>query len=375
MKKKVLSVLLCTAMVVVMAAGCGSSSEESGQEDTAKEDTADESNVADETDGADEADSAEAADTVFTRALAQVNEDLAPLPEKDTGKKLAAIESTLSNSFWVTMQEGYEDAAKEYGVTIDVQATDSDTDTVGQLDILNNMLVKDYEAIAVSPLTEDCLISGIVAANQSEVKIITTGNQVNEEALSEAGGKIDAMITVDFYNQGVMGAQYIIDKTGGEGKVAVIAGNEGGTQADARRDGAKDTFESAGMEVVAVEQCDFDAQKAYDAVTAILEVNPDIVGVACGNDDMALGVVRALEEKEVKDQVMVVGVDFTEEAKAAIEEGTYDATVAMSPYLMGREGVIIMLKALEGQDVSEVGDSTPMALVDATNVDQMSDWH
>ena len=34
-----------------------------------------------------------------------------------------------------------------------------------------------------------------------------------------------------------------------------------------------------------------------------------------------------------------------------------------------------MLKALEGQDVSEVGDSTPMVLVDSTNVDQMSDWH
>ena len=28
----------------------------------------------------------------------------------------------------------------------------------------------------------------------------------------------------------------------------------------------------------------------------------------------------------------------------------------------------------QGQDVSEVGDSTPMALVDAENVAQMSDW-
>lgn len=366
MKKKILSILLCTAMVATMAVGCGSSSEEESTEDTATEETTEEEDTAD--------DAAEA-ETEFTKALAQVDEDLAPLPEKATGKKLAAIESTLSNSFWTVMQEGYEETAEEFGVTIDVQATDSDTDTAGQLDILNNMLVKDYEAIAVSPLTEDCLISGIVAANQEDVKIITTGNQVNEDALEEAGGKLDAKITVDFYNQGVMGAQYIIDKTGGEGKVAVIAGNEGGTQADARRDGAKDTFEDAGMDVVAVEQCDFDAQKAYDATTAIIEANPDIVGIACANDDMALGVVRALEEKDMKDKVTVVGVDFTEEAKAAIEEGTYDATVAMSPYLMGREGVIIMLKALEGQDVSEVGDSTPMVLVDSTNVDQMSDWH
>ena len=238
------------------------------------------------------------------------------------------------------------------------------------------MLVKDYAAIAVSPLTGDCLISGIVKANQDEVPIITTGNEVDADALKEAGGSLTGMITVDFKSQGEMGAQYIIDNNKSDSKkVAVIAGNEGGTQADARRDGAKEAFEVAGYDVVAVEQCDFDVQKAYDAATAIIEANPDLAGIACGNDDMALGVVKALQEKDMKDQVMVVGVDFTEEAKAAIEDGTYDATVAMSPYLMGREAVIMMLKALEGQEVTSIGDSTPMALVNADNVAEMSDWH
>ena len=91
MKKKILSILLCTAMVATMAVGCGSSSEEESTEDTATEETTEEEDTAD--------DAAEA-ETEFTKALAQVDEDLAPLPEKDTGKKLAAIESTLSNSFW-----------------------------------------------------------------------------------------------------------------------------------------------------------------------------------------------------------------------------------------------------------------------------------
>lgn len=366
MKAKVVSVLLCMAMVTTMAVGCGSSSDSSESTDSSKKEST-------EAEGGDAEETGE--QTLFQQAEAQVDEDLAPLPDKDSGKKLAAIESTLSNSFWVTMQEGYEDAAEEYGVSIDIQATDSDTDTAGQLDILNNMLVQDYDAIAVSPLTEDCLISGIVSANQQGVTVITTGNEVNEEALEEAGGSLDAKITVDFHNQGVLGAQYIVDQNNGEGQVAIIAGNEGATQSDARRDGAKETFEKAGMDVVAVEQCDFDAQKAYDAATAIIEANPDLVGIACGNDDMALGVVQALEEKGLNDQVTVVGVDFTEEAKAAIEDGSYDASVAMSPYLMGKEAVIIMLKELQGEDVSSIGDSTPMAVVDADNVDQMSDWH
>ena len=307
MKKKLVSVLLCATMIATMVAGCGSSGGTQKDDSSSKTKTEDTKKSDDTTTAS--------SDTEFGKALAQVDKDLAPLPKKDSGMKLAAIESTLSNSFWVTMQEGYEDAAKDYGVSIDVQATDSDTDTSGQLDILNNMLVKDYNAIAVSPLTEDCLISGITAANKDDVKIITTGNQVNEDMLKKAG-----------------------------------------------------------MDVVDVKQCDFDAQKAYDATTAIIEANPDLVGIACGNDDMALGVVRALQEKNMKDKVKVVGVDFTTEAKSSIEEGTYDATVAMSPYLMGREAVIIMLKALEGQDVSEVGDSTPMVLVDKSNVSEMSDW-
>lgn len=356
MKKRIVSVFLCLAMAATMAAGCGKTQE--------TKTTTEEKETTEKT---------EEKETVFTKAMAELEESLAPLPEKDSGKKLAAIESTLSNSFWVVMQEGYEDGAEEYGVTIDIQATESDTDTAGQLDILNTMLVKDYDAIAVSPLTGDCLISGIVEANKSDIKIVTTGNEVDEEALKAAGGSIDSKITIDFHNQGVLSAEYVIEKQK-EGKVAIIAGNEGGTQADARRDGAKEAFEKAGMDIVAVEQCDFDVQKAYDATMAIVEANPDLVGITCGNDDMALGVVRALEEKGIKDQVTVVGVDFTEEAKEAIKAGSYDASVAMSPYMMGKEAVIIMLKALEGQDVSTIGDSTPMAVVDASNVDLMEDW-
>ena len=88
------------------------------------------------------------------------------------------------------------------------------------------MLVKDYAAIAVSPLTGDCLISGIVKANQDEVPIITTGNEVDADALKEAGGSLTGMITVDFKSQGEMGAQYIIDNNKSDSKkVAVIAGS------------------------------------------------------------------------------------------------------------------------------------------------------
>ena len=89
---------------------------------------------------------------------------------------------------------------------------------------------------------------------------------------------------------------------------------------------------------------------------------------------MALGAVEALKKKGMKDKVVVVGVDFIEEAKASIERGELDATVAMSPYLLGKAGTILSLKALRGDTFGEDVVWTPIKLVDRENVASMEGW-
>lgn len=356
--KKILSLLMIALMVIALV-GCSTTSEEPDSNTENTENTETEEPVA---------------NSAFDEANKALEEALAPLPDKNTDVKIAAIESTLANSFWQIMQEGYEDAAKDWGVTIDVMATDTETDTQGQLEIMNTLLAKDYAAIAVSPLTEQNLIPGIVAANKDKVPVVAVGNGVDADALKAANGAIAAFVTSDFKVQGTLGAEYIIEKIGGTGKVAVIEGIPGATQSDARRDGALEAFEAAGMEVLPVQTANFDRQTAYDLMNALIDANPDIVGVTCGNDIMALGVVEALKDKDMKDKVMVVGVDFIEEAKASIEAGELDGTVAMSPYLFGKAGLLASLKAIQGHTFNETVIWTPLSLVTADNVAAMEGW-
>ena len=47
--------------------------------------------------------------------------------------------------------------------------------------------------------------------------------------------------------QGELGAQYIIGRTGGKGKVAVIEGIPGATQSEARKNGAVEAFKKASI--------------------------------------------------------------------------------------------------------------------------------
>ena len=82
----------------------------------------------------------------------------------------------------------------------------------------------------------------------------------------------------------------------------------------------------------------------------------------------------ALQELGKNDKVVVVGNDFTSEAKAAIKDGTLDASVAMSPYLGGRATMITMIRASQGKKIGTVSSYVPMILVSKDNVKDMEDW-
>ena len=366
-KRSVLVVSLCAilALTIAVITGCASQNEDSSSSQT-QETT---------TDSTTESTSGE--ETEFQKAQASLDENLhADDIDKSqcAGKSYGLILSSLGNEFWQTEREGAEAAAEDYGATLDVQATDNDTDFTGQLDIMETMISKDYAAIGVSPLSETNLVNGIAKANQQGTKVILNGTLQNEDAMKAANAQVDGIMEMDFHQQGVMAGEFAAEQCGNTGQAAIIAGTEGATQSDGRRDGAKEVFEEKGMEVVAVQQCDFDQQKAYDATKQIMQANPDIVAITCGNDDMAMGVVKALEELGKNDQVVVVGNDFTSEAKAAIKDGSLDASVAMSPYLGGRATMITMIRASQGKEIGTVSSYVPMILVSKDNVADMDDW-
>lgn len=365
MKSKKIILCMGLAMVTAISVLAGCQKEEKPQEKVAAEKS--------QTEEKKEAVS-ETGKTALQEAEERLFTMLEPLPEKGTNVKLGAIESTLANAFWLTMQEGYEDAAKEYGVNIEVKATAKEDDLMGQLEIMETMIVKDFDAIAISSLTEQNLIPGVVKANEKGISIISVGNTVNPDALKQAGGSIKAHVTSDFKKQGEIGAEFIVSEIGGKGKVAVIEGIPGATQSEARKNGALEVFEKAGLDVLAVQTGEFDRQKAYDITATLIDANPDLKAISCGNDVMALGAVEALKSKGKLKDVVVVGVDFIEEAQESIKNGELAASVAMSPYLFGKAGVIMSLKVIQGHEIKEDVIWTPIQLVTKDNVDSMKGW-
>ncbi len=303
-----------------------------------------------------------------------LTEALKPLPESGKNEKIGILVITLNNPFWSNMKEKYELAANELGVELEVFATDQEGDAQKQLEVLESMLAKDYEAIIVSPIDPNNLIPGIVKANEQGIKIINLGPGVNIESLEEQGGYLDGRITVDFENQGKMIAEEIIEKIDGTGKVSIIQGIPGAGQSEGRTNGAKEKFESTeGINLISIQAADWDRNKAYETTKALIQANEDLKAIFAVNDVMALGAVEALEDEGIKDDVIVYGVDFTDEAKTSIEEGKLNGSITYSPKAYTKAAVILAQKIIQGHDIKE-SIYSPLLVVNQENIELFSDW-
>ncbi|RJR16824.1 MAG: hypothetical protein C4582_14095 [Desulfobacteraceae bacterium] len=214
----------------------------------------------------------------YEEAEARLLELLAPLPQAGGDYKIAALLITLANPFWITMKEGYEAAAREYGVHVDVLSAPKEDDVNSQLEALQTVLAKDYDAVALSAITPYNLVPGVAEATRKGIPVIAVGTSVDAEAAEAAGARIEAFITSDFAKQGEIGAQYIIDKIG-SGKVAVIEGLPGAAQGEARKNGARQAFENDNnIELVSVQPIGKSGEAIRQRQLAMLGVSPNKIG-------------------------------------------------------------------------------------------------
>jgi ABC-type sugar transport system substrate-binding protein len=289
----------------------------------------------------------------------------------DQPYKLLAVVKTLSNEYWQTMERGYQDAAAEKGVTIDVLSVPTEQDTEQQLNQLQTALAQGYDAIMVSPITPANLIPALVAATQAGIPIINVDERVDPAAAEAAGAKLTSVIASDNRDAGARAAQYMIDNIPDGGKVAIIEGKAGNQSGLDRKEGFQEAIEAAGnFEIVASQPADWDQQRALDAATNILQANPDLVGFYAANDTMALGVVEAARAAGKLDQTVIIGTDAIPAALAAVQAGDMEGTVAQFPAEEARIATSLAILALQGHPVEGFIPS-PIELVTKDNVAEM----
>ena len=355
MRKKILATALVATMVFGLV-GCGSGSGDgsqasnSGSGSSAKTQT-EEFNP----------------DTVEdSMTIEEIRQNLGDEVKVKGGLQLGAIAKSFSNEFWRNFKNCYEAAEKSLkdagvDVKIKVDGTTDESDEIGQQTMTDNLVNQGYNALMLSPISDSNLTSSV---DNAKTKKIPTIN-VNDGLISAA----DYFVGPDAYQNGELAAEWVSKQLGDKGEVAIVVGMAKAFAARERTAGFKGWIKdnNSGLKVVAEQNADWDRQKAKELASTWIQQNPDLKAIFCNNDDMALGVVEAVEE--AKADILVVGVDGIGEAYDSIREGKLDATVDSFGYYMSQVATEVTLRVLAGQDIPRV-THTPQALIDSTNVDK-----
>jgi len=312
---------------------------------------------------------------VTAQDLAPLNSDVEPdridwsqleatfgaLPVPAEGTSVGGVSKTLTNEYWRSLGDGYQSAADKMGVGFAYQAAPSEGDQLGQLSIAENMILQGYNALLLSPQTDNNLQPAMESALAKGITVVNVNDAVIPSVAHYVGN-----VQRD---NGVRVAQWFIDNTGG-GKVAVIEGQPGVFAAGQRTDGFTTTIEASdGFEVVASIPANWSRETAYDAASTILQQHPDLIGFYANNDGMALGVIEAVKAANLAEQVAVFGTDGISDAYASIRAGDLTGTVDSFPVLTGEVAMEVALRLVAGQELPRVV-ATPQALITADNIDQ-----
>lgn len=264
------------------------------------------------------------------------------------GESVAVVLKTLSSPYWKYVEAGAKAAGEELGVDVTVVGPSSEAEVIQQVNMLEDQVSQGPGAVVVSPTQPETVVPVLEKAAK-DMPVLLIDSDADFE------GKT-TFIGTENYSAGQEGGKLLASMLKKGDKVVLIAGALGNPATDTRIKGAKEALEAAGMKVVAEQPADSDKAKAMSVMENILQNNGDVKGVFAANDDMAMGALRAIEAKGLKD-VKVMGVDGTMEAVESIQAGKLAASVAQSPYNMGYQGVENAVKVMKGEKIEERIDS------------------
>jgi ribose transport system substrate-binding protein len=259
------------------------------------------------------------------------------------GKKIGLVLSTLNNPFFVSMKDGAEKKAKELGY--EVVVLDSQNDAAKERANVEDLVQQGIVALIINPTDSDAVANSIAVANDNKIKVITVDRKAN-------GGEVTSHVASDNIKGGEMAAEFILEKLNGKGNLVELQGIPGASATRDRGQGFHNIVDKKdGVKVVSSQAADFDRQKGLNVTENVIQATPSFDAIFAHNDEMALGAIKAV--KAANKNVIIVGFDGNDDAKAAVESGDLAATIAQKPDLMGAIAVETAIKIAKGETVEK----------------------
>jgi ribose transport system substrate-binding protein len=275
-------------------------------------------------------------------------------------KKIAVVVSTLNNPWFVFLAETA--AAKAKALGYDAKIFDSQNNTALESDHFENIIVSGFEAILFNSTDANGSVANVVKAKAAGVPFFCMDREVNSNDPT-------SQILSDSYSGSVAIGKYFTQTLNKKGNYVEILGIVGDNNTWARSKGFHSVVDNyPGFKMLAQQSADFDRNKAMEVMESILQAHPDIDGVFCGNDGMAMGAYQALVSAGKEKKVKVFGFDGAEDVITSIGENKVAATGMQFPKVMAETAAEFADQYIKGKRDFPKKIPVAVELVTAKNI-------
>lgn len=270
-------------------------------------------------------------------------------PKTETGELfIGVVTKSLADQHWALVKAGAESKAKELGVRVSVTGPNSESDIQAQVDMIDNLIGQEVDALCVAPCSQDAVLTPFKTADEAGIPILTIDTDTTfENRLAFIGTGNEAAA----FSGGEVAAKAV-----GEGaKAVIIRGRLGDATHDQRQKGFEDALKAAGIEILDVKAADSDSEKAMNVMQDLYQVYDQIDLVCTTTDNMAYGIQRAIEASG--EGTLQMSFDGTTTACELILEDKMLGSVAQNPFAMGELAVENAVRAIQGESVEARIDS------------------
>ncbi len=233
-----------------------------------------------------------------------------------SGKKslLTAFCWYLELAGTVAWSDGIEGVTSvQQAVNVKYSVKDPNSDPAVQVQMVNSMVDEGYDIIWLQPIDSAAIAAPVTRARNAGIVVIT----INIEANSQDAAFVTQNHTLLSHAVGVEMAKEL----GGKGNIYLVTNAPGTSIYNFRKGGFLSALKGTSIKVLGEADGAGTSVGALDAFIPVLRGNPDLQGVWCLNDSMAIGVIEALKQEGRKALVWADG-DGSQEAMDAIRAGT-----------------------------------------------------
>ena len=259
-------------------------------------------------------------------------------------KLIGVVPKATSHLFFVSVHSGVDQAARDLHVNVLWNGPTDETDHSRQIQIVDAMIARGVDALAISATDERALVAPLERARKAGIPVTVFDSGVNFEDYV-------TFVATDNYQAGCTAARTLAKLIGGRGEVAMVMQKPGGTSTGLRERGFEETLtkEIPSVRIAARQFGMADPARSRAAAENILTGHPNLGGIFASSEAASLGTIHAIRSRNLSGKVKLITFDTSEDHVLALKDGTIDVMLVQDPHRIGYEAVKSLAQKLQGE--------------------------